>query len=100
MNEKKPSTFRQKAEHQIRCGVVTASIYIRQSNCGFPYFDFSLTRSWKSVTTGKEAHGSSFFDCNEQDLVEAVQRACEWIRGKAEPTTPAGPPAVEKKHAP
>ena len=61
MNEKK-KTAKQKPEHEIRCGVVTASIYLRQSNCGFPYYDFSLSRVWESVTTGKQAHGTSFFD--------------------------------------
>ena len=80
MNEKKKSNqTKQKPEHTIRHGEVTASIYMRQSNCGYPYYDFALTRSWKSMTTGKEAHGTTFFVKNRQDLVKVINEASNWI---------------------
>ena len=82
MAEKKQSTTKQKPEHEVRCGTVTASIYLRQSNCGFPYYDFSLSRSWESKATGKRAHGTSFFEQNEADLADAVRQAAEWIRSR------------------
>lgn len=99
MSEKKPTTTKQKPEHEIRCGTVTASVYLRQSNCGFPYYDFSLGRSWKSMTTGKQAHGTSFFDQNEADLVLAVHKACAWIRNKAAEASPGQSPVSEEPHA-
>ena len=86
MAEKKTSTTKQKPEHTVTCGEVTASIYLRQSNCGFPYYDFALGRTWKSVATGKECHGATFFDKNEEDVVEAVRKAAEWIRQRMAPS--------------
>lgn len=82
MNEKKKSITKQKPEHVIRCGQVTAMIYLRQSNSGLLYRQFSLGRSWSSMATGKEAHGTTFFHDNQEDLIQAVQQASEWIRHK------------------
>ncbi len=88
MNDKKKTTAKNKAEHTIRCGEVTAAIYLRQSNAGFVYFDFVLGRAWRSQTTGTEAHGSSFFEKNEQDLIRAVKEASAWIRTKVQSDLP------------
>jgi len=99
MNDKKKITPKTKAEHSIRCGEATVSIYVRQSNAGFVYYDYLLGRAWRSQTTGTEAHGSSFFEKNEQDVIRAVHEASAWIRTKmqsglanqqsdAEPVTP------------
>ena len=82
MSEKKQSNKKQKPEHEVRCGNVIASIYLRQSHCGFLYMDFHLNRVWESKTTGKRAQGASFFDQNEEDLIQAIRQASEWIRAK------------------
>ena len=96
MSEKKPSSIKQKPEHEVHCGAVTASIYLRQSNCGYPYLAYSLSRSWRSQATGKQTQGTSFFDQDEADLTQAVRQACEWIRKKnAEPVN-GQQPAAEK----
>jgi len=81
MNDKKKGTPKTKAEHTIRCGEATATIYLRQSNAGFVYYDYLLGRTWRQ-TTGTEAHGSSFFEKNEQDVIRAVQEASAWIRSR------------------
>ena len=84
MSEKKEATLKQKPEHEIRCGEVTASIYRRQSNTGYVYRTYELDRRWRVVGTGKESKASSlFFDTNEQDLVQAVAQASAWIRDNA-----------------
>ena len=88
MTGKKQNNGKQVAVHTIRCGEVTASIYLRQSNAGFAYYDFSLGRCWKSMGTGKESHGSTFFVKNEQDLVQAIREASEWLREKMQAATP------------
>jgi hypothetical protein len=83
MNEKKKSAApRQKPLHTIRCGDVTATLTVRQSNCGYAYVDFSLARSWNSLTTGKEVQGTSFFAENEADLISAIRDASAWIRSR------------------
>jgi hypothetical protein len=93
MTEKKKSTGSgAHPKHTIRSGEVTASIYQRQSNTGYAYLDFSLSRSWKSASTAKEAHGTSFFVENEEDLMEAIRQATEWIRSKIGPSSAAAPP--------
>ena len=96
MSEKKPSSTKQKPEHEVSCGTVTASIYLRQSNCGFPYYGYSLSRSWQSKATGKQTHGTSFFDQDEADLTQAVRQASEWIRTKNAEAVNGQQPAAEK----
>lgn len=60
----------------------TASIFLRQSNSGFQYFDLSLTRNWRSRTTNKVSSENSFFCENEGEIVQAVKEAAAWIRNK------------------
>lgn len=96
MTEKRKTT-QQKPEHVIRCGVVTASIHARQSNCGYGYWDYSLQRSWESVTSRKEVRGSTFFDTNEQDIVKAVAEASAWIREKLAHTSLGKPRGAERQ---
>ncbi len=85
MTDKKKPTPKNTPEHTIRCGEVTASISCRQSNAGYAYYDFSLGRVWTSMATGKETHGSSFFDRHEQDIIQAVREATAWIQAKSRP---------------
>ncbi len=82
MTGKKQTTGKQSPVHSVRCGQVTAAIYLRQSNAGYPYWDYSLSRCWKSMATGKESQGSSFFAEHENDLVRAIHEASEWLRAK------------------
>ncbi|OHB65850.1 MAG: hypothetical protein A2V70_16665 [Planctomycetes bacterium RBG_13_63_9] len=80
MNDKKKASDKNQPEHVIRSGEVRAVICHRQSNAGYAYLDFSLSRCWNSMATGKEAHGNSFFDRHEDDLIRAVREAAAWIR--------------------
>ncbi|OYW22673.1 MAG: hypothetical protein B7Z55_04360 [Planctomycetales bacterium 12-60-4] len=63
----------------VRHGAVAASIWKRQSPSGFEYFDFSLSRSWKAKSSGKEGYSSNFFQANEEELSAVVKEASEWI---------------------
>ena len=63
----------------IRKGAIAASIWQRQSPSGYAYFDFSLSRSWKSKSTDKTGYSRNFFETNEADLVEVIQKASAWI---------------------
>ena len=45
----------------VREGAVAASIWRRQSPTGLPYYDFSLSRSWKSMASGKTGYSQNFF---------------------------------------
>lgn len=46
---------------------------------GFEYYDFSLSRSWKSKTSQKEGYSNSFFANNEAEIIAAVRDAADWI---------------------
>ena len=48
--KKKPATAPVKI---IRHGAIAASIWKRQATSGFEYFDFTVSRSWKTSSTGK-----------------------------------------------
>ena len=63
----------------IRKGAIAASIWKRQSPSGYAYHDFSLSRSWKSMSTEKQGYSRNFFETNDADLVEVVQKASAWI---------------------
>lgn len=96
MADKKPINGKQKPVHVVRCGEVTAAIYLRQSNAGFSYYDFSLGRCWNSMASGKEAHGSSFFEKNEEDLLKAVHEASQWVRDKTRPGPASHSPEAKR----
>ncbi len=63
----------------IRQGAIAASIWKRQSPSGFEYFDFSLSRSWKTKNTGKEGYSPNYFAGNCESLVTVCQDAANWI---------------------
>jgi hypothetical protein len=76
----KPSTDAQtRPVHVVRQGALAASIWLRQSPSGYPYFDFSLSRSWKNVNTGRDGYSSNFFDRNRDDLIKVIDGATDWI---------------------
>jgi hypothetical protein len=77
-------------EQVIRDGGVAAMIWRRESTTGFPYYEFSLSRSWKSVASGKTGYSQNFFAKNEAQLVKVIELASRWIT-EAEAKDQAGP---------
>jgi hypothetical protein len=66
--------------HTIRDGAVAASIWQRQSTSGYAYFDFSLSRTWLSMSSKKPAFSKSFFTRNQPELLRVIEKACAWIK--------------------
>ena len=85
--KKKPTTAPVKT---IRHGAIGASIWKRQATSGFEYFDFTISRSWKTSATGKEGYSSSFFVRNADELQVVIQEAADWIESQ-----PAGKQRVQ-----
>lgn len=80
METKKRETKKSpKPVHVVRRGAIAASIWARQSQNGFSYFEYTLARSYKSQTSGKEGYSSNFFDRNQNQLIEVVTEASAWI---------------------
>ena len=80
--KKKPATVEaESAEpvHTIREGAVAASIWQRQSLSGYAYFDFSLSRSWKSMSSNTTGYSKNFFARNAEELRRVIDRAAQWI---------------------
>lgn len=77
--KKKKTTAAETPVHSIRAGAVGASIWRRQSPAGYVYFDFSLTRSWKSLSSGNTGYSKNFFARNQQDLAQVIEQATQWI---------------------
>lgn len=65
--------------HTISDGAVTASIWRRQSPAGYVYHDFSLTRSWKSLSSGSPGQSRNFFSENTNELCRVIEKASAWI---------------------
>ncbi len=77
--KKKKSVAAETPIHVIRAGAVAASIWRRQSPAGYVYYDFSLTRSWKSLSSGNTGYSKNFFARNQQELVQVIQEAAGWV---------------------
>ena len=70
--------------HVIRKGAIAASIWQRQSPSGFAYYDYSVSRSWKSMSSDKTGYSKNYFSANQADLIEIIQKASAWIIEKQE----------------
>ena len=78
-SKKKKSIASEKPVHTITEGAVAASIWRRQSPSGYAYYDFSLTRSWQSLSSGSTAHSRNFFAANQEELLKVIEQASQWI---------------------
>jgi hypothetical protein len=92
MNEQSESKGRKKdlenetmdPVHVVRKGAIAASIWKRQSPSGYAYYDYSISRSWKSMSSDKTGYSRNFFESNQADLMEVIQKASAWIVEKRE----------------
>jgi len=87
--KKKESSAAQKPVKTVRRGAIAANIWRRQTQTGFVYFDFSLSRSWKSSAAGREGYSNNFFADNEEALNEVVRETSEEIRRLSASEEPA-----------
>lgn len=77
--KKKKATTAEAPIHTIHVGLVTASIWKRQSPAGYVYLDFSLTRSFESLSSRNTGHSKNFFAHNRQELAQVIEQATAWI---------------------
>lgn len=85
----------------IREGAIAASIWKRQDSNGFEYYNFTLSRSWKAQSTGREGYSPNFFARNATELENVVREAAIWIEGQQsslQAEQPDGLPAVSMKN--
>jgi len=71
-----------KPAHTIRKGAIAANIWKRQTQTGFTYFEYSLSRSWKSQSSEREGYSTNFFPRNEEAIGEVVKDASAWIEAQ------------------
>jgi len=76
---KTDSKKQNKPIHTIRDRAIAASIWLRQTQTGLPYYEYSLSRSYKSMATGREGYTSNFFIRNEAELLNVIRQATKWI---------------------
>jgi len=81
----------QKPAHTIRRGAIAANIWQRQTQTGMEYYDYSLSRSWKSQNTGKEGYSTNFFPSNRSELMDVVSEATAWIAENGQDLTVKAP---------
>ena len=75
-------------EKVIRHGAIAASIWLRTADSGYQYYDYTLSRSWKSGN--KQGYKTTFFHSNEHHLTAVVEEATAWIQQQII-TPPCGP---------
>lgn len=77
--KKKKATQVETPVHTIRSGAVAASIWKRQSPSGYVYFDYSLARTFKSLSTGSTGYSKNFFVRNQKELSSVIEQATTWV---------------------
>ena len=84
INDKKPVAKNpaERPVHLVRRGAIAASIWRRQTQTGFAYYEFTLSRSWKTKNGASEGYSKSFFSRNAGELVEVIDGATKWIAEK------------------
>ncbi len=65
--------------HMVRRGAVAASIWKRRTNSGTPYYEYTLSRSWKRKNGDRQGYSPSFFSRNGGELSEVIDEATRWI---------------------
>lgn len=63
----------------IRQGAIAASIWKRQSPSGYIYYDYTINRSWKSMSSEKTGYSRNFSERNRVNLIEVIDKATTWI---------------------
>ncbi|WP_442483358.1 hypothetical protein [Aeoliella sp. SH292] len=81
-----------KPEHVIRDGGIAAMIWRRESTTGFPYYEYSISRSWKNQA-GRAGYSQNYFSRNEAQLINVIGQATKWI-ADVEAKDQAGQPGV------
>lgn len=80
--------------HVVRRKAIAASIWKRQAPSGYPYYDFSLSRSWKSLSTNKTGYSKNFFAEHAPELTEVIQETTAWIEARKAEDQAAAPRAL------
>lgn len=75
--------------HVIREGAIAASIWKRQGPSGFAYYDFTLSRSWKSASTERTGYSKNFFSRNIEEITSVSRKAADWIAEREQHEVPA-----------
>jgi len=75
--------------HIVRRGAIAASIWQRQTQTGFAYHEFTLSRSWKSKSGDREGYSQNFFSRNAPELLEVIDQASQWIGDQEQATAEA-----------
>lgn len=94
MNEKTKNQENKDPVHVVREGAIAASIWKRQGPSGFAYFDFTLSRSWKSASTERTGYSKNFFSRNIDEIISVSRKAAEWIAEHEQKDAPAVPLAA------
>lgn len=74
-----PKTGADRPVHMVRRGAVAASIWRRRTNSGSPYYEYTLSRSWKRKNGDQQGYSPSFFSRNVGELSEVIDEATRWI---------------------
>lgn len=92
--KKKKAAASETPIHTISEGSVSASIWRRQSPSGYAYYDFSLARSWQSLSSGNPGSSKNFFARNQVELVKVIEQAAQWIVNHEQRQSAAEPVAA------
>lgn len=66
----------------VRRGAIAASVWLRQGPSDQQYYDFSLSRSWKSLASNNTGYSKNFFADQAEQLVEVIREAALWIEDR------------------
>ena len=81
MTEKKTSerTAQKSPVKTVRRGAVGASVWLETGAEGAEYFTISLSRAWKSKSSGKTGYSNKFFARNRAELHQVIDQVCDAV---------------------
>jgi len=66
--------------HTVRCGSIIADVLRGTAADGHAYLYYQTSRAWRPQSGLRENFSQRFYERNERDHVQAVQKASAWIR--------------------
>ncbi len=76
-----------KPETSFRHGAIGGSIWRQETTDGGHFYNFTLSRSWKSDANGKSGYSGSFSERNAADLQKTIADCVEWIQAHSKQST-------------
>jgi len=65
---------------QFKSGPIVAAVWLRRTQTGMPYLEYSLERLWKGKTSDRWQRSGNYFAGNTEHIIAVAETATAFIR--------------------